>query len=816
MGEMDAQYHVGLVLLSIAVAVLSSYISLEIAARLNNLKGKSRLTWLAMGSLSLGGGIWSMHFVAMLAYDMGMNVTYEPVLLTISILFSIVSSGIAFYLIKKSGSRLTQIASSILIGTGIVLMHYVGMEAMQMQAVIQYDMWIVALSVVIAMVASFVALNLFRTSSTAKNRKRWITLSSLVMGAAISGMHYTGMASATFIHDSSVKMPQDDLTSQVGPTVLGFLVAIGILMIIGFTIVLLRYKAKIEDSDHRLEVIDRMYHSIIQSANDAIITSDHKGVILSWNEAAGKIFGYTSTEMIGKPLHTIVPHDFRQAHIDGMERYNQTNQKKVIGQTVELTGLNKSGKEFPIELSLSTTQDGENSYFTGIIRNITERVESQKRIKELVYRDELTNLPNRRMLKEHLTSYIEQAKLDGHMIAVLFLDLDRFKQINDVYGHSIGDVLLKEIAVRIQRCLSTKDLLARQSGDEFVVVLPQTSHYQAGYVARQIINNISTPVVIDDLELYTSTSIGISLYPEDGETASTLLKHADTAMYEAKKEGGNQYYYFTNEINEIISRKMVLETGLRKALEREELEVYYQPQVEVKTDKIVGFEALIRWNHPELGTVSPADFIPLAEETNLIIPMGEWILRESCREFKEWLKVKPDLKHVSVNISALQFRQPNFPEIVADILAETELMPQNLELELTETIVQDPKRAIPIMKQLKAMGVKLSLDDFGTGYSSFSYLKDFPLDTLKIDKSFTKEIHLSAKDKAVVETIVHMAKRLGLNVIAEGIETTDQLASILESNCNEFQGYLCSPPLPYTQITDKFITPKIFEPTSKV
>ncbi|MCF6136553.1 bifunctional diguanylate cyclase/phosphodiesterase [Pseudalkalibacillus berkeleyi] len=809
---MDAQYHSGLVLLSIAVAVLASYISLEIAARLNNLKGKSRITWLLMGSLSLGGGIWSMHFVAMLAYDMGMSVTYEPVLLTISILFSIFSSGMAFYIIKKSNTHLTQIASSILIGTGIVLMHYIGMEAMQMQAVIQYDNRIVGLSVVIALVASYVAIRLFRKSDKASNRKRWIWLSSIVMGAAISGMHYTGMASATYIHDSSVQMTQDDPTSQVGPTILGYLVAIGILMIIGFTFILIKYKTRIEDSDHRLEVIDRMYQSIIESANDAFITTNHKGVILSWNQAAQNIFGYTSSEIIGKSLHQIVPSDFRKAHEEGMERYNQTKEKRVIGETVELTGLHKSGTVFPIELSLSTIEDGEKTYFTGIIRNITDRVESQERIKKLVYRDELTELPNRRMLKEHLSSYIEQAKLDRQLIAVLFLDLDRFKQINDVYGHSIGDALLKEIASRILGCLSTKDLLARQSGDEFVIVLPQTSQYQAGNIAKKIIETISEPILMEGLELYTSTSIGISLYPEDGESADTLIKHADTAMYEAKKEGGNQYYYFTNEINEIISRKMLLETGLRKALDREEFEVYYQPQVEVKTEKIVGFEALIRWNHPDLGMVSPVDFIPLAEETNLIIPMGEWILREACKEFKEWLVVNSDLRHVSVNISALQFRQPKFSELVSDILRETGLEPHYLELELTESIVQEPARAIPIMSELKSMGVKLSLDDFGTGYSSLSYLKDFPLDTLKIDKSFTKEIHLNMKDKAVVETIVHMANKLGLNVIAEGIETTEQLTSISESNCNEFQGFLCSPPLPYAQISDKFIIPKLLEP----
>lgn len=808
MGDQFGQYNVWLVSLSFAVAVLSAFTSLRIASRLHDSKGNDRIIWICLGSLTLGAGIWSMHFVAMLAYDSNMLITYDPLFMSISILLSITSSAIAFYVISLEIYKTsTHLVVSSLIGMGIISMHYIGMAAMQMPATITYNTGLVSLSVGIAFIASYTALKLFLSYAQTASGKWRLWTSSFVMGVAISGMHYTGMAAASFNGKSVAPLPQ--IRPGIGQATLGYIVVGGVLLIMTFTVIMIKYQTRIEASNHRFHIMNRMHRSIIESANDAVITADHDGNILSWNKAAERIFGYQENEVIEQSLQKIMPADFRDAHQNGIERYRASQKKRVIGQTVELEGLHKSGRTFPIELSLSTVDDGENEYFTGIVRDITERIESQKRIEELVYRDDLTHLPNRRMLHEHLSSCIEQAIAHSHPIAVMFLDLDRFKHINDVFGHRVGDELLKEVARRTQSCLAKKDLLARQSGDEFVVVLPHTSEFQVGNVAKEIIKVNSDPFLFETLELYTSTSIGISIYPEDGTSAATLLKHADTAMYEAKKEGGSQYSYFTNEINHVISRKMLLETGLRKAIERDELEVYYQPQVNVTTQKILGFEALVRWNHPTLGLVPPNEFIPLAEEANLIIPMGEWILRASCFQFKKWLEEDKTLKHISVNISALQFRQPKFPEVVKDILRETNLEASYLELELTESIVQEHERAIPIMHRLKKMGVKLSLDDFGTGYSSLSYLKDFPLDTLKIDKSFTQAIHESSKDKAVVDTIVHMALQLGLNVIAEGIETTDQLDRIIESNCHEYQGYLCSPPLPQHQIEENFIKQKV-------
>ncbi|MBM7704543.1 bifunctional diguanylate cyclase/phosphodiesterase [Metabacillus iocasae] len=801
--EMSGHYNMGFVALSIIVAVIASFASLQMVDRLNHSTGINRWKWILAGGLTLGGGIWSMHFVAMLAYDMHMPVTYDAFLLTVSILSSAGSSFLAFYLISK---RLDQtfylFIGSLFIGVGIVSMHYVGMEAMVMSAEISYNMFLVFVSVLIAFVASFVALLVFR--EFLNHPERWVRYrwgAALMLGAAICGMHYTGMASATFTH---IHVSSIEPSMAIDATTLGFAVTFGILLMIGILILLVKYDTKMENHSEQISFMDSMYQSIIETANDAVITIDHYGNIISWNQAAERIFGYSFDEVRGESVEKIMPQQFRKAHVEGVKRFKKTGEKKVIGKTVELEGLHKSGEKFPLELSLSTTSKGEKAYFTGIIRDISERINHQRRIEELVYKDELTHLPNRRMLNEHLASVLSQSEENGEEIALLFIDLDRFKLVNDVYGHRTGDAVLKEVTARLLSCIGPKDLVARQSGDEFVIVLTQTSSNQAGLVASNIIDLMKESMVLDDMEFFISPSIGISLYPADAQSVEDLIKYADTAMYQAKLKGGNQYQFFTLEINELISRKMILETGLRKAASNGEIHIYYQPQVDIETGGVNGFEALVRWNHPELGIISPLEFIPLAEETKLIIPLGEWILRQACLQFKEWLNQGLDLKHISVNISAVQFNEPTFIRTVKKIIEETKIDPTYLDLELTESVVRNPDISIPFMHELKAMGVRLSLDDFGTGYSSLNYLKEFPLDTLKIDKSFIQTIHDSPKDQAVVDTIIHMALNLNLNVIAEGVETDAQLAYLMSRQCHQYQGYLCSAPVPHDQVLHTF------------
>jgi diguanylate cyclase (GGDEF)-like protein len=381
------------------------------------------------------------------------------------------------------------------------------------------------------------------------------------------------------------------------------------------------------------------------------------------------------------------------------------------------------------------------------------------------------------------------------MIGIMFLDLDRFKYINDTLGHATGDHLLIEVSKRLLSCFGKTVTVCRQGGDEFIVLIPNTTSDRMTKKAQKIVDVISHSFILNGQEMFVTPSIGIAMYPSDGRDMETLIKNADTAMYRVKEQGKNNFQFYTPDMNEVVSKKMKLEIGLRKALVRSEFKLYYQPQVDVLSGKLIGVEALIRWQHPEEGNIPPNDFIPLAEETGLIIPIGEWVLYEACLQNKEWQNEGYPPLRMAVNISSRQFQQSNFVGTIRKILDETELDPQYLELELTESIIQDSKHAISTMHKLKEMGIHLSIDDFGTGYSSLSYLKTFPINTLKIDQTFTRNIFTDSKDASLVDTIINMAHNLDLKVIAEGVETLEQLHFLRQRQCNEAQGYFFSRPI---------------------
>lgn len=786
-------YSLGLVLLSLFIAALASYTAFHAAGRLKTSDSNYKAIWAMSGGLCLGGGIWSMHFIAMLALDMGMRVTYSPVLLVLSVVFAVAASWLAFLILQFFQPRfLWHLLGAVFIGSGIVSMHYIGMAAMQMEAGITYDSVLVGISIVIAFLASFTALRLLSIVPSIRNRLRQelgFISSSLLMGAAIGGMHYVGMAGASFEHENS-EVTADNSGSFIDAELFSIFIGIGIMIILTVTIVMAVFDRKIAFNKEQLNYIDDLYQGIIQSANDAIITSNMKGDIVSWNKAAEDIFGHQEQDIVGQPLSTIVP----DAHQLKMKYYHKTGEETDSGSLVELDGIHCDGYTFPLELSFSRQGSGDEKIYIGIIRDISERIKQKERIQELIYLDDLTRLPNRRMLNEHLIHMLEHQPLGK--LAVLFVDLDRFKSVNDVYGHRIGDQLLITAAGRMKKLLQNAGFLARQSGDEFVMVMPDTTAYQAGNMAESLIQALNELIVIEENELFISASVGVSMYPEDGTTAEKLLKHADTAMYKAKSSGTNQYCFFTSDLNDEVSKKVLLEAGLRKGIVSEEFLLYYQPQVDVSTGEVKGYEALVRWKHPKIGMVAPAEFIPLAEENGLIIPLGRWILQEACRQMAEWRTGGSTATRMSVNISTLQFQQADFLKMVMQTLETTGLPPEYLELELTESIVQDPKYSVPLMKEIREKGIRISLDDFGTGYSSLSYLKEFPLNTLKIDKTFIANIENSQREKAIVESIIHMAQRLGFNVIAEGIEKSSQLSLLSEKACQEYQGYYYSPPLP--------------------
>ncbi len=446
------------------------------------------------------------------------------------------------------------------------------------------------------------------------------------------------------------------------------------------------------------------------------------------------------------------------------------------------------------------------------IRYSIEYKRSEERILRMAYYDRLTNLPNRTLFRDRLKQWLAHAERYKVNLAVLFLDLDNFKRINDTLDHYVGDLLLKAVSERFASYLRTSDTVARQGmnslfntiarlgGDEFIVLLTEIESMQdVAKVSKRILNILSQPFRLDGYEVFVTASIGIAVYPNDGEDMNTLLKNADTAMYQAKERGKNNFQFYKHTMNADAGEKLTFESNLRKALEKQEFLVYYQPRMDIQTGKIIGTEALVRWKHPERGLVNPSEFIPLAEETGIIIPMGEWILKTACEQSKSWQGLSSLHTNivVSVNLSGQQFRQESLIKVVEKILNDSSLNPECLELEITESVImKNAQTTVTMLHKLKNMGVKLSMDDFGTGYSSFSYLKQFPLDIIKIDRSFIKNITEDKNEAAIVKAIIVMAHTLQLKVIAEGVETEQQMEFLREQGCDEIQGYLLSIPLP--------------------
>lgn len=445
----------------------------------------------------------------------------------------------------------------------------------------------------------------------------------------------------------------------------------------------------------------------------------------------------------------------------------------------------------------------------GTAIDITERKKSDQLINYMAYHDSLTGLPNRALFHEKLAEIIQLAKKNQQTLAVLFIDLDRFKNINDTLGHKMGDLLLKAVSKRLLDSINDDHIVSRLGGDEFVILLPNSDEGLATLIAQRIIDQLSSSFIIGNNEMYITPSIGISMFPEDGEDP---LKNADAAMYLAKVQGKNNFQFFTKAIGHKLNEKLVLENELRKALEKEQFLLYYQPQFDITTGKMIGAEALIRWVHPEMGIVSPLDFIPLAEETGLIIPIGDWVLRQACQQNKLWQESGYEPIPISVNVSLRQFMQKDFVELVKNVLQQTKLAPEYLQLEITESMTLDFMYTESVLTSLKAIGIRVNMDDFGTGYSSLSYLRRLPIHKLKIDQSFIR--NLDKKNKAIVKTIISLALNLQIEVIAEGVERKDHVDFLKKYNCFQAQGYLFSKPIPkeeFNRLFPAFLSGSVLE-----
>ncbi|WP_342129152.1 EAL domain-containing protein [Hydrogenophaga sp. OTU3427] len=535
--------------------------------------------------------------------------------------------------------------------------------------------------------------------------------------------------------------------------------------------------------------------AVFDKSSEGFLITDAQQHIIKVNPAFTQITGYEAEEIMGKlPSYLASGHQSREFYADMWHELNTTGQWQG-----EVWNRRKDGQVYPEWLSITRVLDDEGltRHYIAIFSDTSQRKAHEAQIRSLAHFDPLTGLANRTLLKDRVDHDLSQAKRNREPLTLMFLDLDHFKNINDSLGHHIGDLLLEEVARRITAVVREQDTVARLGGDEFVAVLPSTGAHDATHIARRLLEHISQPYQLEQHELNITPSIGLALYPEDGADYQTLYRCADTAMYRAKQQGRNGYSFFTAEMQASSIRTLQLDNALRRALEREQLSLHYQPQVSLDTGQVIGVEALLRWNHPEWGPVSPAEFVPVAESSGQILQIGEWVLRNACRQLKAWRDAGLPAMVMAVNLSAVQFRLPRLPELVMDILDEAQLPPDCLELELTESVaMHDPQGAVATMNRLHDKGILMSVDDFGTGYSSLSYLKRFRVYKLKIDMSFVRDMCVDPEDALIVGAIINLAQSLGLKTIAEGVETDEQLAQLRQGGCSEVQGYRIARPMP--------------------
>lgn len=552
-----------------------------------------------------------------------------------------------------------------------------------------------------------------------------------------------------------------------------------------------------KDTEWRL----RLLLEVVRNLPMGVVVMDADFEVTSVNEAYCRMSGLPEDQLLGNrpPFETFLK--------DDLNLYNQIWAKLKVEQNWdgELWG-EKGGEKIALHIAITTIVDeaGTPSRYAAIIRDITERKQDEERILRQATFDGLTGLPNRALFLDRLGQSLKAVSRAEKKLGLMFIDLDGFKLVNDTHGHDMGDGLLREAATRISQSVRDGDTVARLGGDEFTVIMPNLSDAKdATVVAQRILDALASPFDLDGAESFVSGSIGITVFPDDAETANDLLKNADAAMYRAKDMGKANYQFYTADLNALVAERLKIKNGLVMALERDEFQLFYQPKLTLGSQQIESVEALMRWENPELGSVSPVDFIPVLEETGMVVEVGEWAIREACLQHRRWMDAGLAPVRVAVNLSARQLREISFVSVLRRLLDETGVGPEGIEIEITESmIMSDKDAAITALTELHELGVCVAMDDFGTGYSSLSYLRQFPIDTIKIDRSFVSDITSNSDDAEIIRTIINMGRTLNKKIVAEGVETEEQLALLAEYNCDQVQGYLISRPVPGEDLTD--------------
>jgi diguanylate cyclase (GGDEF)-like protein/PAS domain S-box-containing protein len=755
-----------LVALAAFICVLASVAAIRLLRYARISSGRMRSVWLTVSAISTGFGIWATHFVAMLAFTPGIPSGYNIVLTVLSLIAAILLTGAGLTVSLISNFRHGPWIGGAIVAGGIAAMHYTGMAAFEVAGTIVWDPVLVATSIILGAAIGAIALPVGLHGESEK----WKIGGALLLTLAICSHHFTAMGAVSIIPNPAIEVSQTALPA--GWLAIG--VTIASLAILG----LATAGVVLDVRDHRRSQLetDRM-RDLADASVEGLLVCDGQ-TIVSANRSFSQLAGIPAESLVGGTLEGCFP--------DAIARFKLMSRPN---HTIETELRLGDGSMTPVELIMRPIIFAERPHHVVAVRDLKARKEAEQHIHFLAHHDGLTALPNRSFFNSRVDQEIA-GLTPGKSLGVLCLDLDRFKEINDLFGHASGDHALQTFAARVGALLDDGQMMARIGGDEFAILMPDIAGpAAAGRLAESILEALRDSSEAPEMAI--STSIGIALSPDDADDRQALLNHADVALYRAKQEGRNTYRFFEAKMGAEVRDRRLLEHDLRHAIARGELWIAYQPQLDIKRGKVVGFEALVRWKSPTRGEISPAVFIPIAEEAGAILPIGDWVLKAACREAAQWeLPLK-----VAVNVSAVQLHNPAFAQDLHRVLLETGLPARRLEIEVTETaLVRDLNRTLTTLRQVKALGVEIAMDDFGTGYSSLSNLRAFPFDRIKIDRSFIKQVHSNQQAATIVRAVLGLGKGLGLPVIAEGVETNDELRFLQEEACDEVQGYLLGRP----------------------
>ena len=762
------QHDLRLVLLAVLICVAGVYATFSLGSYAHFAPNR-RKRWIWEGAciVSASCAVWTTHFIAMLAFHPGAPVGFQPQLTAASLLIAVAVMGVGIVATLSAGAIIARAVAGALVGLGISAMHYLGMAAYEIPGKVSWEPMTVAASVALSI--AFAACSaLLSLSAPTSLRQR---LAPLCLVLAVCSLHFTGMAAVTVAYDPTKALP----VNAVQPNLLSIAVAAAATVVLGLASASLwldqaSRKRRRAERERLTNLADVALEGLLICRGDLVVSA---------NESIRRLCGSTDRPLVGLSLNQIVDGKFASGVSDLFEE--------------EASLLAEDGT-IPVRVLRRSIVVNRRPHAVIAVRDQRERLRTEAQIRDLAFSDSLTGLPNRAQFQRHLEWHAGLLRPGQSGFAVLIVDLDRFKAVNDTLGHPVGDLLLQRAAARLKAATRDGDMVARLGGDEFAILQPNAlAPALLPALAARIVDLFARPFLLNGHVINIGASVGVARAPTDGTSPDELLRNADLALYKAKADGRGSFRLFETDLDAQMQARRAMELDLRRAVARQDFELHYQPLVDAKSGLVMGAEALVRWRDSERGLVPPSEFIPVAEETGLISALGQWVLRTACEEAASW----PGNLTVAVNLSPVQFRDPGLPETVRGILHGTGLAANRLELEVTEgVLIADEERTFTTLNTLRAIGVGISLDDFGTGYSSLNYLRRFPFDKIKIDKSFIREVPQDLESSAIVKAIVALGACLGMTITVEGVERLEQLDFVADEGCDRVQGYFLSPPLP--------------------